>query len=200
MNPLLKTASGLLLAPLQTSAVRRRRLLLVALVLALAAAPAPAQDASAPALKAAFLYNFVKFAEWPAGVLSTNSPLVLCVVGDDAVADALRKTVDGHNIGAHPVVITRGKADALPLCHMLYASGLNEKQSARLLDSLKGKTVFTVSDQETFAQLGGVAHFFVENGKMRFAINPDAAQRAHLTLSSKLLSLAKLVKDERNGS
>jgi len=173
---------------------------LAAIVMGGVARDAAAQSVTAPELKAAFLFNFAKFAEWPADVISLNSSLVLCVAGDGAVADALDKTVRGHQIDGHSVVIARGKADSLPTCHLIYTAGLDAKETVRLLDSLKGLAVFTVSDREQFAQLGGVAYFFVENGKMRFAINQDAAQRAHLTLSSKLLSLAKLVKDERNGS
>jgi len=173
---------------------------LAAIVMSGVARDAAAQSVTAPELKAAFLFNFAKFAEWPADVISLNSSLVLCVAGDGAVADALDKTVMGHQIDGHSVVIARGKVDSLPTCHVMYAAGLDAKETVRLLNSLKGLAVFTVSDREQFAQLGGVAYFFVENGKMRFAINQDAAQRAHLTLSSKLLSLAKLVKDERNGS
>lgn len=159
-----------------------------------------AQGITAPELKAAFLYNFAKFTNWPDDVVVVNGALVLCVAGDGAVGDALERVSTGHSIDGHPVLITRGQIDGLPRCHVLYASGLDAKQSVRLLDSLKGLAVFTVSDFNQFAQLGGVAQFFVEDGRMRFAINPDAAERAHLVLSSKLLSLAKLVKDDRNAS
>ena len=173
---------------------------LAAIALSGYAREAAAQGVTAPELKAAFLINFAKFAEWPPEVVSLSSSLVLCVAGDGAVADALEKTVRGHAIDGHPVVVARGKIGSLPTCHVMYVAGLDTKETVRLLDSVKGLAVFTVSDREQFAQLGGVAYFFAENGKMRFAINQDAAQRAHLTLSSKLLSLAKLVKDERNGS
>jgi hypothetical protein len=166
----------------------------VLVVCACVVSAASAQTVAAPDLKAAFLFNFAKFAEWPADVVSTNAPIILCVVGDGDVANALEKTVRGHNVDGHPLVVARAKADSLPTCHLLYVTGLDDKRSVQLLHSLKGLAVFTVSDFELFAQLGGVAQFFVENGKMRFAINPDSAQRAHLTLSSKLLSLAKLVK------
>jgi hypothetical protein len=171
-----------------------------ALAIACFARDAAAQGVSVPELKAAFLFNFAKFTGWPAEVVSLNSPLVLCVTGDGAVADALEKMVHGHQIDGHSVVIARGKVEGLPTCHVLYAAGLDGKQTLRLLDSMKGLAVLTVSDREQFTQSGGVASLFVDNGKMRFAINQDAAERAHLTLSSRLLSLAKLVKDERNGS
>jgi hypothetical protein len=89
-------------------------------------------------------------------------------------------------------------AATLAACHLLYASGLDATRSAVLLESIKRTPVFTVSDLDEFTELGGVAHLFVENGTMRFAINPEAAQRAGLHLSSKLLSLARIVKDDRN--
>jgi len=176
-----------------------RRLFVALGLAALGASPAAAADPmTLPAMKAAFLFNFAKFAEWPADVLSTNAPVVLCVVGDDRVAEELRKAIDGHSIGGHTVVIARGKADSLPRCHMLYMSGLNRKQSAQLLESLKGMAVFTVGDGEKFAEMGGIAQLVLENQRMRFAINVSSAQRAQITLSSKLLSLAQIIKDEHD--
>jgi hypothetical protein len=80
----------------------------------------------------------------------------------------------------------------------LFVQGLGAKQSIELLQQLKGATVFTVGDEEPFAELGGVANFFVEGSRMRFAVNLQSAQRAHVQLSSRLLALAKIVKDAPN--
>jgi len=166
---------------------------------ALTGRTATAQNVTVPALKAAFLYNFAKFTEWPAEAAPPGAPLVLCVLGDGDVADALEGTVKGRSIDGHDLSIRRVKLDSsVRTCHLLYVSSLDEKRSLELLDLVKGASVLTVSDLDHFAQLGGVAHFFTEAGKMRFAINVESAQRAKIHLSSKLLGLATVVKDERN--
>ena len=156
-----------------------------------------AQGAVEPALKAAFLYNFVKFAEWPAEAVTSDGALKLCVLGDEAVGTALEQTVKDRQVDGHPLTVVRVNADgALSACHVLYVTGLDRRRSAQLIERVKGAPVFTVSDLDAFATFGGVGQLFVENGKMRFALNPASAQRARLRISSKLLALAKLVKDE----
>jgi hypothetical protein len=161
---------------------------------------ASAQTATAPALKAAFLYNFAKFTEWPADVLAPGDPLVLCVINDSAVGEMLVDLTKGRSIDGHTLVVSTMKPDstALASCRLLFLAGLDATRSGALLESVGGKPILTVSDLDKFAQLGGVANFFVENGTMRFAINLEAAQHAGVHLSSKLLSLAKIVKDDRN--
>ena len=158
-----------------------------------------AQGVSGTALKAAFLYNFAKFAEWPADALAPTQRLSLCVVGVDAVADALEQTIKGHTIEGHDLSVQVVNADGpIRSCHLLYAGGLDARQSTQLIDALKGAPVFTVSDGDKFAELGGVAQLILEKDRMHFSINVAAAQRARLQLSSKLLSLATIVKDQRH--
>jgi len=171
-----------------------------ALAIALLLAPgAHAQTATAPELKAAFLYNFAKFVEWPSESMPAGAPLVVCVLGDDAVADALEETVKGRVIDGHQVKAQRVKVDSpLRTCHVLYVSGMDAKRSIELLEGLADASVLTASDFDRFAQLGGVSNFFVENGRMRFAVNIESAQRARLQVSSKLLGLARIVKDEHH--
>jgi hypothetical protein len=158
-----------------------------------------AQSATAAALTSAFLYNFAKFTEWPADALAPGQRLALCVLGDNAVAGALEQTIRGHAIESHELTVELLKPDASArACHLLYVSGLDEKRSLQLIDSLKTAPVLTASDADRFAELGGVAQLVLENGRMRFTINVTAAQRARLQLSSKLLSLARIIKDEQH--
>jgi hypothetical protein len=165
------------------------------LLLLLGRGPVEADPTVAPpTLKAAFLYNFAKFAEWPAD--APSGALTLCVLGDAAVADALEATTKGHAIGSRDIVVSRVKSGGLHGCHLLYVSGADAKRSAQILDELKGAAVFTVGDRDQFPEAGGIAGFFVDGAKLRFAINVDAAQRARLRISSRLLSLAKLVKED----
>jgi uncharacterized protein DUF4154 len=161
---------------------------------------ASAQTATAPALKAAFLYNFAKFTEWSAEALAPGEPLVLCVMNDRAVGEMLADLTKGHSIDGHALVVSTMKADstALAPCRLLFASGLDAAQSATLLESVAGKPVLTVSDLDKFAERGGVAQLVVDKGTMGFSVNLEAMRRARILLSSKLLSLARIVKDEPN--
>jgi YfiR/HmsC-like len=163
-------------------------------------APVGTQTATAPALKAAFLYNFAKFTVWPGDSLAASEPLALCVINDHAVYEALVSLTKDRAIDAHPVAVRMVKATAPGLagCRLVFASGLDAAGSGTLIDAVAGKPVFTASDLDSFAQLGGVAGFYVESGTLRFAINLDAAQRGGLRLSSKLLTLARIVKDDRS--
>jgi hypothetical protein len=179
------------------------RALLIAIALTIVARPAPVfgQAIAGSTLKAAFLYNFVKFVEWPREALADEAPLVLCVTGDLGVADALDEAVRGRAVDRHRLVVRRPKVDdSLRLCHVLYLSGVDGPNASLIVQRLAGAAVLTASDIDRFAQGGGVAHFFLEADRMRFAINLDAAQRARLKVSSKLLGLAKIVKDEAGAS
>ena len=173
---------------------------LVATALAVAAigeASLRGQTVTQPALKAAFLYNFAKFAEWPTDPASTG-PLILCVIDDIAVDDALSQLARGSVVNGRPVEVQRAAHDHLRECHLAYFGGTDANGAIALLDEIKGAPVLTVSDGEQFARRGGVIGLFVEDGKMRFAVNAAAAQRGGVRLSSRLLTLAKLVKDLRH--
>jgi len=156
-----------------------------------------AQTNTGDTLKAAFLYNFAKFAEWPADALSPGQPLALCVMGDHFVAFALEKTIQGHAVEGHQLTVEVLQPDSpIRTCHLLYVSPAAARQSAQLLDSLKESPVLTVGDTDTFAEQGGVAQLVFGRDRMRFVINVTAAQRARIALSSQLLSLAKIVKEQ----
>lgn len=172
-----------------------RHMVLLVGLLSFCPAIASAQDISVPALKAAFLSNFVKFTDWPEDALPAGRVFTFCVSGDKAVAEALERGVKEHP-GQEPVsVIVVTPDGSLRGCHILYLGGLNLREARKAIDALKGTPIFTVSDTDGFAEQGGVAQLRLERGRMRFAINPAAAQRARLALSAKLLSLAIIVKD-----
>jgi hypothetical protein len=157
-----------------------------------------AQGVSQPALKAAFLLNFVKFAQWPGDVLPSGAPLVLCVLGDDDVATALDAVTKEHPVDSHALVVKRVSADGVRPCHLLYISGADAKESIALVRSLNSTPALTVSDISGFAQSGGIINFIVEDGRLRFVVNTDAADRARVRPSSRLLGLAKIVNDRSN--
>ncbi len=155
-----------------------------------------AQSATAPVLTAAFLYSFAKFTEWPADSLAPGQDLSLCVVGDRAVRDALIQTVEGHALDGHQLTVQLvdpgGQASS---CHLLYVGASEMPRATSLLREARGAAVFTVSDAERFAESGGVAQLVRDKDRMRFTVNIAAAGRARLRLSSRLLSLAKIVEE-----
>jgi hypothetical protein len=143
-------------------------------------------------LTAAFLVNFVKFTEWPGDDLA--APLLLCT-SDAAVARAASDQIGRRPAGARPVQVQRVDLDPAPgHCAVLYVSGLDKKRVALLTSGLNGTSVLTVGDSADFARQGGVIHLYLEGDTMRFEINVAAAARANLRLSSKLLSLAVILK------
>jgi hypothetical protein len=158
---------------------------------------AAGQPVTQSALRAAFLYNFAKFTEWPVDP-SAENPLILCVVDDGPVESALGELVGGAAINGRPATVWRGaKGPELRTCHLLYLGETNTGRAAAILDGIQGAPVLTVSNGDEFIRLGGIVGLFIEDGRMRFAINPEAAQRSGVRLSSRLLKLAKILKDDR---
>lgn len=155
------------------------------------------QQATEYQLKAALLYNFAKFVEWPAKRFpNSQSPLHLCVLGEDPFRDDLERTIKNETVGGRTVAIRRfGKIPDRELCHILFISASEKERLGGILASLKQSTVLTVADVEGFTQLGGIIEFIIEERKIRFEINIDAADQAGLRISSKLLKLARIVRE-----
>ena len=168
----------------------------VTLACAFAALPLQAQVATAPEVKAAFLLNFVKFTTWPASAAPYGADLTMCVVGDGRVVLALDEVTHGQRIdGRGIVVVELADQDDVRRCHLLYASGLRADREQSLVEATRGRPILTASDSSTFMKRGGIAAFHIAGGRMKFSVNPSAAKRAQLRISSRLLSLAAIVKD-----
>ena len=148
-------------------------------------------------IKAAFLFNFAKFVEWPADAFaSPQAPFAICVLGEDPFGSLLDATLAGKSMGAHPALLRRIKEyGEVRHCHMVFVSSSEIHSYVEVIESVGRSSVLLVGDTEGFAALGGMIEFTVEGNHVRFLINPDAAQRARLTLSSKLLMLARIVHD-----
>lgn len=173
--------------------------LLAACALWLAPCSAGAQSATPTELqiKAGFIYNFALFTEWPAQSFpNAASPLQVCIAGDSKTLqdfDHLKtKKIKGRavSVGAFGDT-TSGKT-----CQIIYIPTILKAEAAHLLRQVSGPGVLTIGDADGFSRLGGIIAFFREGNKLRFAINTDAAQRAGLKLSSRLLKLAKIVTDQ----
>lgn len=163
-------------------------------VAALSAAVLPArpQEPGDYRIKAAFLFNFAKFVEWPdAG----TGPLDICIAGDDPFGSLLDDTVKGKTINARPVEIKRDKTGKnLQGCHIVFISA-SERHASAILDSLRDSSTLTVGESPGFASDGGIINFALRENRVHFEINTDVAERAHLKISSRLLSLATIVKN-----
>ncbi|HZS46541.1 MAG TPA: YfiR family protein [Blastocatellia bacterium] len=155
-----------------------------------------AQAISDSQVKAAFLYNFAKFIDWPADAFSSDSsPIVIGVVGNDPFGGALEQTTSGRSVNGRPIAIKRLRlGQDLRDCHILFVSVSEKRQLTAVMLSVKQASVLTVGDMDEFIDEGGVIRFLLEGDRVRFEINLAAAERARLKISSKLLSLAKSVK------
>lgn len=165
-------------------------------------APPPLMSQSKTAgeyeVKAAFLYNFAKFVEWPEGSFANSqSPFAICVLGTDPFGRTLDQILAGKMVGNRPVTLQRFREVARARqCQMLFVSPSESGRLPQIMDQLHGASVLVVGETDGFAQAGGAVQFTLDEDRVRFAINPDAAERAGLRLSSKLLALAKIVHDD----
>jgi hypothetical protein len=146
-------------------------------------------------IKAAFLYNFAKFVQWPpAAFADPGGPLVIGVLGDDPFGSDLDRIIEGKTANDRPLVIKRSKRlEDLRACHILFVSASESGHLAAMLNSLRTASVLTVGETDQFIPLGGVINFIDRENKVHFVINVEAAQRAGLKISSKLLKVADLV-------
>ncbi|HEY3330733.1 MAG TPA: YfiR family protein [Capsulimonadaceae bacterium] len=163
------------------------------------AGPAPEYQ-----VKAAFLYNFAKFATFPPQALPADTAtFTIAVLGDDPFGTTLDQTVQGKTIADRKIVVRRiDSADEAKHCQLLFVCASHKKEYASILSRLKGQNILTVGESEGFATKGGMINFYVEDNRVRFEINPKAADRAGIQISSQLLRLGRTVADEpaSNGS
>ena len=150
-----------------------------------------AQDVTEPALKAAYIYNFARFTEWPDDPRASQ-PLGLCVVGDAAVGDALERLVKDRQLAGRAIVVSRVTASGPKLaCHVLYMSSTAAADVWKVVASVQDAQVLTIGDAVDFTKAGGIAQFFFERGQLHFNINRQAVKRARLQINSRLLALAQ---------
>jgi hypothetical protein len=166
--------------------------LLTALCLVVHTAAA-SQTATIDEVKAAFLFNFAKFVEWPSAP-DDKGPLQIGILGSDNVGDSLREIVRGKTVNGRPLAMRRvTDEDDLERLHLLFIAAAEQGRLADIMKRIDGSTVLTVSDIEKFCQQGGAIALLQEGNHLRFEINLDAADRSRLKVSSKLLTLARTV-------
>jgi hypothetical protein len=148
-------------------------------------------------LKLAFLYNFAQFVQWPADAFGdSGAPLTICVAGENPFQGEIEQSLRGRAVEGHAVELRRLDPSADPhSCQMIFVRVTEVRAARRILANSKGSTTLTVGEAKGFAQGGGMINLIREENRLRFEVNIDAAARSRLKLSSKLLALAKIVKE-----
>lgn len=178
---------------------RRGRLRIPLLLALLCASAAHAQtQVSEVSLKSAFLYKFIHYTDWPDEALgAVADPIAICVIEQDALAEALEGAVSGRMSHERPVVVRRiAGAGELGGCHVLFVGSLDPARREQILDRASAQPTLTIGDAEGFARRGGMINFTRRGSRLGFEINRGSVRRAGLNLSSQLLKLAELVPDE----
>ncbi len=144
-------------------------------------------------VKAAYVYYFAKFIEWPQTAFPAQSaPVTIGIIGDDEFGAMLGNIVKNKTIQEHPIAVRLLKWPAdLQTCHMVYISSSEQKRLRQIVESMHERSVLTITEAELDSQEKGIVNLFIEGGKVQFEVDISAAEKAHLHISSKLLRLAR---------
>jgi len=150
-------------------------------------------------MKAAFLYNIAKFIEWPLNPDEQDNDLTICVSGKTPFSSAL-DSISGKMIRGKEIIVKRNfPAGAMKKCDILFIPGHEKTKLDSILKNLKNLPILTVGDTEFFADKGVMINFYVENDRVRFEINTEAAKRTGLRIHSNLLRLGKIIPMHSDG-
>ena len=170
----------------------RTMALLLAMVPSFAGAERP--SSSEYEVKAAFIYNFAKFVEWPHADGAPSRPFVVVVLGTDPFGPVLDDALRGKTVGGSEIVIRRvARVEDVGRCEILYISNSERKHLSPILKHVGSEAILTVGDNVDFASLGGIIGFRLQGERIRLDISVSAAERAGLRISSQLLRVARLV-------
>lgn len=172
-----------------------RRAVAVIVCLLFYAAAAQVQHSDEDRVKAAYLYNFAKFVEWPAASFSgPDSPTIICSVGDERLAEVLQQTVRGKQTKGRPVEAGQvSREEQFRSCHILLIAFRDKEHISQILHSVKSASVLTVGQSDEFIPLGGMINLVRNDSNLELAINPTAAEDASLKISSRLLAVSRVV-------
>ncbi|OGR06099.1 MAG: hypothetical protein A2511_16590 [Deltaproteobacteria bacterium RIFOXYD12_FULL_50_9] len=167
-------------------------LIFVGMIIAFSIVPvwAIAAEPTENAVKAAYLYNFAQFVDWPPDTWTSSSePFNVCILGDNPFGRAL-ETIHGKTIKMRKVsVVLIDKPSAVDHCQVLFISQSINRQVEQIIKQVDRRPILTISDMVDFVQAGGMIGLFTDEGRIQFEINNSAAEQAGLTISSHLLRL-----------
>lgn len=161
--------------------------LAAALCLALAVPTAAQGPTLEYQVKAAYIYNFTKYVEWPSGALGTG-PLTICIAGRNPFGVALDDIVRDERIDNRPVAV-HVILEPDPACHVVFVP--DGAATPAYLRAAQGRPVLTIGEMPGFIAMGGIVNFVRDRDNVRFEINPEAAERANLRISSRVMRLAR---------
>jgi hypothetical protein len=202
MSPLARSARDRAIVARPVRRARWRAVVIAAAILmpwslpvVSAGAPAPVAVSQEYQLKAAFLFNFASYVEWPADAFATaNSPITIGVLGDDPFGSSLDDLVAGETIRNRSLVVRRYRSvEEVADCHILFVSPSEASQMDHIVDVLAHRSVLTVGDTRDFAVHAGIIGFELVQRRLHLQINLAAATGARLVISSKLLRQARIV-------
>jgi hypothetical protein len=166
------------------------------LALMVSRAGALGQTADEYQVKAAYMYNFAKFVDWPVNTFDSQAqPIVFCVLGQTPLSGALEQALAGKVVDHRPLLF-RQLTDSKQAgkCQVLFIGSPDRKPLRQILDEVRSFNLLTVGEVEGFTNQGGVIRFVLDAGRVRLEFNLDAADDAKLRISSKLLSLGKTIR------
>jgi hypothetical protein len=170
-------------------------LMCAVLVVATHAQGTDSSDSSEYLVKAGFTYNFAKLMQWPANAFpKADSPIVIGVLGVDPFGGTLDDVLAGKKVDNRSFVVKHLKwGNDLKDCNILFVSSSEAAHFDEIFHLLKGLPILTIGDSPNFARRGGIINFILVDDKVRFEVNTDAAKQADISISSRLLSLAKII-------
>ena len=191
---------------MQAQSIKRRLRAVVAILsILLASATLNAQNASGSSeylIKAGFIYNFANLVQWPStSFAQPDSPIVIVILGEDHFGTTLDHALEGKKVNARPFVIKRARSVSelqralgpQKECQILYVSSSEMSHLSEAIQMLKGVPVLTIGETPGFAKNGGIINLILEDNKVRFEVNVQAAKDADLNISSRLLALARII-------
>jgi hypothetical protein len=145
-------------------------------------------------VKAAFIYHFAQFVEWPADAFeSEHAPIIICIVGHDPFRGALDEAIRDKTVAGRRLIIRRHAALVdIPPSHIFFVSAADQQNFAEMRRQIGGHPTLTIGEHDAFSRAGGMIRLFTDENKVRFEINPKAAERARIKISARLLKLAKI--------
>jgi hypothetical protein len=161
---------------------------------------AHAQDSSASSeylIKAGFIYNFANLVQWPTNAFTqADSPIVIGILGEDPFGTVLDRVLAGKKVNGRVFLVKRLKsAPDLKECHIVFVSSSEMTHLAETIHLVKGMPILTIGEIPGFAKRGGIINLVLEDNKVHFEVNVEAAKEADLNISSRLLALARIVQE-----
>lgn len=170
-------------------------LICASLVLPICAQTGSSSDSSEYLIKAGFIYNFAKLTDWPASAFpQSDSPIIIGILGNDPFGGTLDEVLAGKKVNGRTFVVRHLKwGTELKDCTILFVSTSEAAHLDELFHLIKGLPVLTIGEMPNFARHGGIINFVLEDDKVRFEVNVEAAKQADIVISSRLLSLARII-------